>query len=495
MKLIDMVNNPWALPSEKLSEIVSIYCSHVRGEKIDLRAVEARLGEPLNNDPAPYEVRDGVAIISMEGVISKRANMFTRISGGVSTELIGQDLQTALDDPRVHAIILRIDSPGGSVDGTQTLADAVFNARDGGKPIVAWADGSITSGAYWIGSAAEQVLISGDTVISGSIGVAMQHVDVSKYEERIGIKTTDIYSGKYKRIASEKAPLTDEGRAHLQALSDQMYSVFVENVARNRDASVEEVLSNMAEARLFVGRSAIEAGLVDGVSTLDALVAHLKAGTLPAKPTTRASAAAGAPAANAEEPAGVPAPAIEAQAAPQPTQLPKGNEVTIDRNYLNANCAALVASILAEGKDLGLAEGRAAGASAELERIRSVEAQALPGHADLVNKLKFDGKTTGPEAAAQILAAERGKLGAKATDIAADAATLAGLAPAAGGAGAAADDKQATGSEGVTDETIKAAWDKDANLRGEFAGNFSAYAAFAKAEAAGKVKVLGKKSA
>lgn len=280
MRVLDVLNSPWAILPDKLAEITSIYDAHLKREKIDLKAVEAQLGRPLQNEAEPYQIVDGVALVSLQGVISKRMNLFSRISGGVSTELVGRDIRAALDDPRVHAILLDVDSPGGTVDGTQTLADLVFASRNR-KPIVTFADGYMTSGAYWIGSAAAEAYIGGDTVITGSIGVAMRHVDYSKAEEKMGVKTTDIYAGKYKRIASETAPLSDEGRAYLQAMVDQLYSVFVDNVARNRGTTSEAVLQNMADGRLFVGRAAIDAGLVDGVSTLDALIADLVTGRKP----------------------------------------------------------------------------------------------------------------------------------------------------------------------------------------------------------------------
>lgn len=294
-KLLDIVNAPWALPAEKLSEIVAIYCAHVRGEKIDLKALEAQLGRPLANEQPPYEIRDGVALVGVQGVLAKRMNLLTRISGGSSTEIIGRNLRAALDDPRVHAILLDIDSPGGTVDGTQTLAGEVYAAR-GAKPIVSLAGGMMASAAYWIGSAAAESYIAEETTITGSIGVVMEHVDISRYEEKLGVKTTEIYAGKYKRIDSDYAPLSQEGRAYLQAIVDQMYSVFVDQVARNRDTDADRVLKNMADGRLFVGRAAIDAGLVDGVSTLDALIADMVAGR---KPAGTKSAKAGSPAAGA----------------------------------------------------------------------------------------------------------------------------------------------------------------------------------------------------
>jgi signal peptide peptidase SppA len=280
-KILDIVNSPWALLPEKLDQVVAIYGAYVRGEKIDIAAIEAQLGKPLVNEQPPYEIIDGVAVVPVQGVLSKRMNLLSRISGGASTEIIGRDVRAALADQRVHAIVLDIDSPGGSVDGTQTLADQVFGAR-AQKPIVAFADGIMTSGAYWIGSAAQEIYLSGNTVITGSIGVATQHVDFSRANDKFGITVTDIYAGKYKRITSENKPLSDEGRAALQAIVDQIYTTFVDDVARNRGVDTDAVLKNMADGKLFVGKAAIEAGLVDGVSTFDALIADLVAGRRPA---------------------------------------------------------------------------------------------------------------------------------------------------------------------------------------------------------------------
>lgn len=501
MRLIDVVNSPWALPSAKLGEIVAIYCAHVRGEKIDLAAIEARLGHPLANDQRPYEVRNGIAVISVDGVLAKRMNLLTSISGGASTELIGSQLDAALSDTGVNGIVLAIDSPGGAVDGTQTLANKVYAAR-GAKPIVAWGDGSMTSGAMWIGSAASEVYISGDTVITGSIGVAMQHVDVSKSQEKMGVKTTDIYSGKYKRIASENGPLTEDAAAYLQTISDQMYTVFVEAVARNRGVSVDAVLKNMADGRLFVGRAAIEAGLVDGVSTLDQLIADMADGKIPStrrsaarssSSTQQASASGGVPDVQASaDSAGVALTSPSASGETTPQSQTEGDGMTINRVFLNANHAALVAEILAEGHAAGLV----AGAVAERERIQSVEAQALPGHAELIATLKFDGKTTGNEAAAQVLAAERKKLRTHASNLQSDSANLTAAAPnvAAAPALAAAAAAAANASLPLADR-CKAAWDGDAKLRAEYGDDFSAYLAFEKATAAGNVKILSGKRA
>jgi signal peptide peptidase SppA len=271
MKILDILNSPWAIIPDRLNEIIEIYNVHLKGEKIDIEFLKSEMGKPFNKDEKKnYEVMDGVAVIPIEGVIAKRMNMFTQISGGVSTQLLEKDFLQAINDPGVRSIILSIDSPGGTVDGTQELSNTIFKFR-GWKPIWSFADGMMASAAYWIGSAAEKIYIVGDTTQVGSIGVVAEHVEISKAEEKMGVKTTEIYAGKYKRIASRYAPLSDEGREAIQKEVDYIYSVFVEDVARNRGVSLEKSL-DMADGKVYIGKQSVNAGLVDGVSTLPDMI-------------------------------------------------------------------------------------------------------------------------------------------------------------------------------------------------------------------------------
>jgi signal peptide peptidase SppA len=277
MTVLEVINGPWAILPSKLRQIQSIYAAHVRGDKIDIGAIEAALGKPLNNERQDYEVAGGVAILPIEGVLAPKVNMLTRISGGTSMQMIEGDLARATADESVYSIILAISSPGGTVQGTQELACAVRAAAEK-KPVVALASGMMASSAYWIGSAADSIYISADTVQVGSIGVAMTHADHSQEQERAGVTITDVYAGKWKRITSENKPLSDEGRETLQAMVDELYRVFVEAVADNRGVSVDVVLKNMADGRVFIGRKAIDAGLVDGATTLSGLIGQLNGG-------------------------------------------------------------------------------------------------------------------------------------------------------------------------------------------------------------------------
>ena len=299
-RLIDIVAGPWAITPEMLLEIQGIYSAHVRGPKINIEDLEKTLGRKLDNKHGAhfeaavnqqvdnrydtFSIVDGIAIIPLDGVISKRMNLFSQISGGASTEMVGRDIKLALADPAIKGIILNVDSPGGAVDGVAELSDLIFQSR-GVKPVVAYSDGMVCSAAYWIASAADSVWISGDTNMIGSIGVVAAHRDISAMEASRGIKTTEITAGKYKRIASQYAPLSEDGQADIQGKVDYIYSAFVGDVARNRCATVDTVLADMADGRVFTGKQSITNGLVDGVSTMDDLISNMSAGCMPDKKT------------------------------------------------------------------------------------------------------------------------------------------------------------------------------------------------------------------
>jgi signal peptide peptidase SppA len=272
MPLTDVLNQPWAILPAKLLEIQGIYAAHLRGEVIDVEAIEARIGRPLQNQQQGYTVQNGIAVLPVFGVIAKRMNLLMEISGGTSTQLAQRDFQAAVSDSEVREIVLLIDSPGGEVSGIEQFANAISAAR-GVKPVTALIDGIGASAAYWLASAASRVYVADQTTVVGSIGVVAQHMDSSQRDAKEGVKVTEITAGKYKRIASDRAPLSEEGRQTIQDQVDAIYSVFVDAVAKNRGVSADTVLKNMADGRMFIGKQAIQAGLVDGIATMDQLIA------------------------------------------------------------------------------------------------------------------------------------------------------------------------------------------------------------------------------
>ena len=263
-------DSPWAIQPAMLSEIVRIYESHVNGEDLDIPAIEAALGRPLEREfrETPYDLENGVATIPIEGTIAKRMDTFSQISGGASVEGIASAFRAAMADDQVDSVVLKVDSPGGEIDGIFELADLIYQARTI-KPVVALAYGTMASAAYLIGSAASSVYASDIATAVGSIGVAAVHRDHSDS------RTTEVYKGEYKRILA--GPLTEKGRLHLEDRVNYFYGLLVDAIARNRGVTSEEVLKKMSTEvnDLFVGDQAVEAGLVDGILTLDRLVSKL----------------------------------------------------------------------------------------------------------------------------------------------------------------------------------------------------------------------------
>lgn len=406
MKLLDVLTSPWAIVPEKLMEIQAIYATHLRGEKIDLKAVEAQLGRPLENDRKSFENKNGVGIIRVEGVLARRLNLFSRISGGSSTEQMRTQFRDALTDRETESILLVIDSPGGTVDGTQEFAEEIFRAR-GKKPIKAIALGTIASAAYWIGAAADELYLASDTTVAGSIGVVATHVDVSRAEDRIGVKTTEITAGKFKRIASQYAPLSQEGRAAMQDMVDDIYTAFVQDVAAFRKRPVDAVLEKMADGRIFLGSKAIEAGLADGFVMEQDILAAMQRGRMGGF-AKRSIGSSGRQheGASMDKKAIIESLTAEELKAMNPALaellIEEGKVVGFAERLAEDNARAQ-----SDGYAKGLEEGKVLGATAERERIQAVESQSLPGHVELIEQLKYDGKTTGPEAAVKILQAEK----------------------------------------------------------------------------------------
>ena len=402
MKLLDVLTAPWAIEPAKLLEIQTIYATHLRGEKIDIAAVEARLNRPLDNTPAAYAVVDGVAVLQVNGVMAKRANMFMDISGGTSMQLAARALQQAADDAQVHSIIQVFDTPGGTVDGTQAFANTIARVN-AIKPVITLADGTMASAGVWAGSAGRQIYLADATTAVGSIGVVSQHVDLSGRDAQNGIKRTEVFAGKYKRIASDTGPLSDEGLQSMQDQVDYIYSLFVQAVATHRGTTVDKVLADMADGRMLTGQQVIAAGLADGIATLDELIVQLNQDRSRSPATGRTSGQL--PARATSVIAAKPAPSTQGKTTMTPEQLATDHPEAV----------ALI---------------RTDAATAERDRIAAVEGQLIPGHEALISTLKFDGKTTPGDAAMAVNAAEKQNRAAHAKALASEAPDPLALVPA-----------------------------------------------------------------
>lgn len=181
---------------------------------------------------------------------------------------IGDDrrLIEALDrlakDKQTRALIVAIDSPGGSVGGGEALHDALLRLRQA-KPVVAVMRGTAASAGYMTAVAAERIWARESTV-TGSIGVLLQSVDASELLAKLGVKGDTIVSGPLKAQPNPFQPLTPEGRAALQAVIGDMYDQFVAMVVTGRKLPEDKVRA-LADGRVFTGRQALANGLVDAI--------------------------------------------------------------------------------------------------------------------------------------------------------------------------------------------------------------------------------------
>lgn len=231
----------------------------------------------LTGGPAPRAPQKGgaVQVIPIVGAIAPRSreSWFGSVAG---MDSVRDRLRRAAAAPDVASIVLDIDSPGGTVAGTAETAAAVAEAA-AIKPVIAVANTLAASAAYWIGSRASEFVASPSAEV-GSIGVIGRHVDMSRLEERLGIKTTLVKAGKYKGEMSPFAPLTPDALAALQASADDAYGAFVADVAAGRRVSERRVREGFGEGRVLGAKAALAEGMIDRIATLDEVVAGASAG-------------------------------------------------------------------------------------------------------------------------------------------------------------------------------------------------------------------------
>ncbi len=254
---------PWAVMPGKLAELVTLVSHYTKGT-LSAEQVGARIGRPA----APPETRGKIAILAVQGVLLPRDTW-----GGAGTNTLQRAFRSLVESPDIEAIMLDVDSPGGVTWGTVEFADEIAAAR-GRKPIVAVANSLAASAAYWIASQADAVIAtpSGDV---GSIGVWSAHVDVSKMLDEMGVKISLVSAGKFKTEGNPYEPLSEEAQAYMQHNVDQAYEQFVSAVARGRKIATSDVKARYGEGRVLSASDALQAGMIDGISTLDQVVGRL----------------------------------------------------------------------------------------------------------------------------------------------------------------------------------------------------------------------------
>lgn len=197
-----------------------------------------------------------VGVVEIDGVIS-------------DAQVQLESLESLADDDRVHAIVIRIDSPGGGVAPSQELYEEIDRVK-ATKPVVASLGNVAASGGYYVAAAAHTIVADPGT-LTGSIGVIMEFRQLGPLAEKVGVGESIVKSGPYKDIGNPLRTLTDAERTLLQGMVDDVYDQFVDAIARGRGMTPERVRA-LADGRLYSGAQAKAAGLVDELGGLKTAV-------------------------------------------------------------------------------------------------------------------------------------------------------------------------------------------------------------------------------
>ncbi len=211
-------------------------------------------------------VGDAVAIVRVEGTIMDSDS--TEFSSDATSGVIIADLETAASDDLVKAIVLRVNSPGGTVTGSAQIHEAIEKID---KPVIVSMGGTAASGGYYISAPADYIFARPDTT-TGSLGVILTLFNVTELGEKVGVSIESITSGPNKAIGSPWETLTAEQRVILDEYVNESYEEFVRVIADGRGMTKEDVYA-IADGRIYSGRQALELDLVDELGNLDAAIA------------------------------------------------------------------------------------------------------------------------------------------------------------------------------------------------------------------------------
>ena len=256
---------PLAIHRPKLDVILAVL-----GPRVGLTdlAVPSGFTPPARDAPT---ATPKIAVIPIHGTLVRRTVGLEAESGLTSYAGLTAQLDAALANPEVAAILLDVDSPGGESGGVFDLADRIRAAAQI-KPVWAVANDMAFSAAYALASAASKVFVSRTGGV-GSIGVIAMHVDQSEKDAQDGVRYTAVFAGDRKNDLNPHEPISSEAHAFLKAEVNRIYGLFVETVARHR--GIEPSAVRDTEAGLFFGQAAVAIGLADAIGTFDDALTQL----------------------------------------------------------------------------------------------------------------------------------------------------------------------------------------------------------------------------
>jgi protease-4 len=231
---------------------------------------------PLRLSPLEESVVFGergpkIVQLEIEGLISEstRRGTFSLLPSESMIARLREALEKAEEDEDVAALLLRVQSPGGTVSASETLFHEVLSWKERtNRPVVAHLEGTATSGAYYVSMAADEVIVH-PTTVTGSIGVIFAGLNLSGLMEKIGVENQTVKSGSYKDAGSPFRPMRAEERAQLQSVIDDFHARFRSVVDGGRSGLDRAAVDRLSDGRIFSATQALDLGLVDRIGYLD----------------------------------------------------------------------------------------------------------------------------------------------------------------------------------------------------------------------------------
>lgn len=216
--------------------------------------------------PSKTNADQKIALISLRGVISGSQ------AGSVGQTMVDDlriQCKQAGDDPKIKAVVLCIDSPGGEVTASDVIYNAVKNLRDNSKkPVVVYMGSMAASGGYYAACGGSW-LIANETTFTGSIGVIMQSLNYQQLFGKVGLETLTFKSGKFKDMLSGSRTVTEDEKDYIQGMIMQTYSKFVGIVAKERNLPEDQLRAGLADGRVVSGKDALDGKLINQLGQIE----------------------------------------------------------------------------------------------------------------------------------------------------------------------------------------------------------------------------------
>jgi signal peptide peptidase SppA len=264
------LSTPWAMSPDRMSAFASVLAAHYAGH---LRA--AGPSEPQARAQTSQTVaQPGIAVVPVMGAMVEWDSQIDMCEGGTSARTIIKQLNTAASDDAVGQILMPFNTPGGSVFGIPELGGAIQAAK-AKKPVIGVATSLAASAGYWaLSQCTEAYCVPGGQV--GSIGVYSAHENVSEALKMAGVSIELFSAGKFKTEGHPFGPLDEDARAQFSQVVQGYYTMFTKAVAKGRNVSVDTVRNGMGQGRTLIAEDALAEGMIDGVMTLDEVVAKMQ---------------------------------------------------------------------------------------------------------------------------------------------------------------------------------------------------------------------------